>query len=183
MPSLQQQLDVLYRVGIRLNPGVLADALLSELTLQDYEADPYVALMCIMGEDERLSRDVWHFDSECIEGDGSYMAIAHRLRDLSDGLLPLEDIADFVPNNGLMTGSAMLAFRLHGQVHKWRLKIEDAWVDSSLFRRFARLLAAQNTSKHFIYYGLGQDGLIAFASPEQLETLNRETGLDFTWLT
>jgi hypothetical protein len=183
MPSLQQQLNVLHKAGIRLNPGVSIDALLSELTLQDYEADPYVALMCIMGEDERLSSDVWHFDSECIEGDGSYMAIAHRLRDLSDGLLPLAEIADSVPDNGLITRKAMLAFWLNGHYYHWKLEIEGNWVDATLFRRFARLLADQNTSKRFIYYGLGQDGLIAFASPEQLETLNCETGLDFTWLT
>src|SRR4029077_4464205 len=39
---------------------------------------------------------LWHFDTECIEGDGSYVRIAKRMAEMTQGSLPLSDIQDHV---------------------------------------------------------------------------------------
>jgi hypothetical protein len=183
MTTLEEQIAVLKSVGIELKTGVTIDDVRNEDTAADYESDPYISLLCTMGDDEKLSADVWHFDTECIEGPGSYVYIARQLAVLSDGLLPLEQIEDEVDNDGIMTGTAWLSFVLHGQPYKWELVIEDDWVDPEVFTRFVQLHDQQNPSKRFIYYGLGQDALIACATSQQLESLNQQTGLEFIWLT
>src|SRR2546425_757274 len=53
-----------------------------------------------------------HFDTECIEGDGSYVRIAKRLSGIAQGSLPLSDIKDHVD---LEAGSAWLRFTCRGK--------------------------------------------------------------------
>ncbi len=183
MTALEEQIAVLKSAGIELNPGVTITDLLTEMSLEDYESDPYIGLLSIMGENDKLSDDVWHFDTECVEGSGSYVLIAHSFRVLSNGLLPLEHVQDNVNNNGISVGTGWLSFYLHGQLYKWDLKIEDDWVDADVFSRFVQLYDQQNPSKRFILCSLGQDGIIACATPQQLEFLNQQTGLEFDWLT
>jgi hypothetical protein len=183
MTSLQEQIAVLKSVGIELAPDTTIDDLMNDGWGEFYESDAYVSLLCNMGMSEKLSTDVWHFDTECIEGPGSYAYIARRLAILSEGMLPLEQIEDEVNNNGIETGMAWLSFVLHGQFYKWDLKIENDWVDAEVFTRFVQLNDQQNPLKRFILFGLGQDGLIAYATPQQLESLNQQTGLEFIWLT
>lgn len=187
MASLEEKMAFLKTVGIELKPDVQIDDLENEISLTDYEIeefrrDDYEQLLCTLG-DEDFSNDVWNFDAECVEGSGSYVRIAQSLAMLSDGNLPLEDIQDEVNNHNSRTGTAWLSFVLRGQAYKWDLKVDSDWVDYTVFSRFVQLHDSQNPSKRFIYYGLGQNGLIAYATPEQLEKLNRQTGLEFIWLT
>ena len=183
MPTLEEQIAVLKSVGIELKAGVTIDDVRNEDLATDYENDPYISLLCVMGDAENLSADVWHFDAECIEGHGSYVYIAQQLAVLSDGALPLEQIEDEVDNDGILTGTAWLSFVLRGQPYKWELKIDDDWIDAEVFTRFVQLHNQQNPSKRFIYFGLGQYGLIACATLQQLASLNQQTGLEFVWLT
>lgn len=183
MTSLEEKIAVLKSVGIELAPDATLDDL-QDGEWDDFdESEAYSSLLCALGENGTLSDDVWYFDLECISGPNSYVSIARRLAVLSDGMLPLEQIEDQVNNNGVQTGTAWLSFVLHGQTYKWDLKIDDDWVDYTVFTRLVELNDQQNPSKRFIYLGLAQDGLIAYATPQQLESLNQQTGLEFVWLT
>jgi len=65
-----------------------------------FQKNPYRLLLGALGgesaEGTYPSNSVWHFDTECIEGDGSYVRIAARLAEMAQGGLPLKDIADHV---------------------------------------------------------------------------------------
>jgi len=109
--QLEQQIKLLSDCGIPLNEGVTVDDLLYSWGREEYEGQPFELLLITMGgelesrltarePDERgtsfASDHIWHFDTECIEGPGSYVRIAERMAVLADGDLPLENIADSV---------------------------------------------------------------------------------------
>ena len=76
-----------------------------------------------------------------------------------------------------------MEFSLEGNIFHWDLKVEEDWVDSAIFTKFIELLNTRKVSKKFI--GLtfgGQDCLIGYLSPEQLDKLKKVTGLNITWL-
>lgn len=188
--SLAEQLRMLAECGIRLSPAVAPEYISSRFSSKGSEKDSYRLLLCALGgeietqEDIEhagyLSDDIWHFDTECIEGDGSYVAIAERMSTLAQGELPLRNIDDRVD---FEEGVAWLSFTLDDQPHKWPLKVDDDWVDPALFDRFAELLASRKSGKRFTYINLGgQDCLIGCATPEQRACLAARTGLKVEWL-
>src|ERR1051326_1652965 len=101
-PSLEEQLKVLTGGGIRLLSSITINHLLSSFDRESYESEPYSLLLTVMGSEAEgapftyLSDNIWHFDTECIEGHGAYIAIAQRMSDLAGGALPLVDINDYV---------------------------------------------------------------------------------------
>jgi hypothetical protein len=185
--SVEGQIKVLDKCGIRLRPGVDVEKLLESFGREAYEADPYKLLLVSMGSElefepfENASDDVWHFDTECIEDHNDYIRIAERFRDLAGGLLPLENITD---NVDLLEGEVWLSFHLDGHVHKWTAEVDNDWVDTKIISRFAELLTGRNLGKRFTYLDLGgQDCIIGLSSSEQLQELKTRTGLKFQWLT
>jgi hypothetical protein len=182
----EQQLETLARCGITLAPGVTADALLNVVDREGFEADPYRLLLTCMGNQAEdgpryLSDNIWHFDTECIEDHGAYVAIARRLTQLAQRELPLEEITDFVDVDAR---TAHVAFRLDGKSYRWDANVEDDWVDASILSRFAELLEHVGKGRRFTYIDLGgQDCLIGCATAEGKERLARETGLTVEWLT
>jgi hypothetical protein len=185
-PSLEEQLQILAECGIRSRPGITTDHLLRSGDRALFEADPFrLAAVRLGGEAEEppyepFSDDIWHFDTECIENEGDYVAIAERMRDLAGGALPLTAIRDAIDWD---ENKAWLEFELDGATIHWDLKLEDDWVDPTLFGRFAVLLAGRDGARRFTYLDLmGQDCLIGCSPPEQLGALQKKTGLKFTWL-
>ena len=157
---------MLAKAGIVLNPRVRPESLLLAFTREQFEGDPYRLLLCVMGEEgedaEYPSDQIWHFDTECIEGDWSYIRIATRMATLAGDALPLEQIGDSVD---LEAGTAWLSFALDGQTYRWDVEVNDDWVDSSVLSRFAQLLEARKVGRRFTYVDLkGQDCLIGCAT-------------------
>jgi hypothetical protein len=186
--TLEEQLRVLAECGICLLPAVTPDALTRSFSRQQYEQEPYRLLLCVMGDmdegDEKsaasdyLSNNIWHFDTECVEGDGSYVALAERMATLAQGDLPLENIEDHVED-----GEVWLAFSMNGQQYKWNAKFDGDWVDPSIPPRFDELLGARNSTRRFTYINLGgQDCLIGCATPEERAELEANVGLQVLWL-
>ncbi len=184
---LEEQLRILANCGVKLRGEFTADHLLESFPRKEYEKDPFnLALLTMGGELERepfepLSDDVWYLDTECIEDHGHYVAVAERMRALAGGDLPLETIEDYVDVD---QGVAWLQFILDGATVRWDARVANDWIDPAVLSRFAGLLAGRNTKRRFTYLDLrGQDCLIGCATPEQLEALNKQTGLNFQWLT
>lgn len=184
-----EQLRVLANCGINLSANVAPDALFHSFSREDYEKDPYRLLLCVMGgEAEHESQagetgypsdSIWHFDTECIEGPGSYAAIARRLAVLAHPALPLEDLDDYVD---IDSDEAWLSFKLDGRTEKWTAAVNDDWVDPTILSRFAALLESRS-NKHFTYIDLGgQDCLIGCATPTQKAVLMKATKLKIEWL-
>jgi hypothetical protein len=101
--------------------------------------------------------NLWHFDTECIEGEGSYVGIAKRMAEMAQGSLPLSDIQDHVDFDA---AEAWLRFKCQGKSIRIDCEVQDDWVDPSLFGHFVELLAKCDQAKLFIYYDLGGQGCI-----------------------
>ena len=115
--------------------------------------------------------NLWHFDTECIEGDGSYVRIAKRMAEMAQGSLPLSDIHDHVD---IDAGEAWLGFKCQGKPIRIDFEVQDDWVDTSLFGEFVDLLAKCDPKKLFIYYDLGgQDCIIGCVTREQYAALQK----------
>lgn len=192
---LEEQLAVLASCGIRLRPGVTTDSLLRALPREYYESNPYHELLGEMGDqDEELgigwrpqdaslgwrSDDVLFVDTECIENHGDYARIAERMRALSGGALPLENIRDYVD---VEAGDAWLEFDLDGERQHWDLEVDGDWIDTTLFSRFVALMNARGAGRRYTYIsGGGQTFLVGCSTEEELRCLRERTGLGFAWL-
>ncbi len=172
--------------GIRLKPEFSIETLLETFPREKYETSLYAGVVIRMGGTlERepwtpLSNNVWHLDTECIEGAGSYAYVAERFRDLSQGELPIENIRDWVD---VENGDAWIEFELNGETMHWGARIKEDWIDPEIVSHFCALLSAQNRTRRYTYFDLkGQDCLIGCATEEELRRLRKETGLRFSWL-
>jgi hypothetical protein len=135
-----------------------------------------LALVCLgMTQEEPPWRphsdNLWHFDTECIQGDGSYVRIAKRMAEMAQGSLPLSDVQDHVDINA---GEAWLRFECQGERVNIDCQVQDDWVDVCLFGHFVELLAKCDPGKVFIYYHLGgQDCIIGCVTRGQFERLQK----------
>ena len=115
--------------------------------------------------------NLWHFDTECIEGDGSYIRIAKRMAEMAQGSLALSDIQDHVD---LDVREAWLRFTCQGKPVEIHCEVQDDWVDTGLFVHFVELLARCDSGKLFIYYDLGgQDCIIGCVSHAEYTKLQK----------
>ncbi len=93
-PPLSEQLATLAECGIVPRDGVTEDDLIASLGEDAFLEQPYLMAMVALGGEsettyEPLSDTIWHFDTECIEDHGAYVAIAERMRTMAKGDLPL----------------------------------------------------------------------------------------------
>jgi hypothetical protein len=179
-PSLDEQLDTLASCGVKLAEGVDRREVVGERSPSDFEADPFRLAIAQMAH---LSNDLWHFDTECIEGPGAYVSIAASFAALAQGDLPLQAIEDGVD---IENDEAWIQFMLDGQTYRWEAAVEGDWVDATILGRFAALLTQRTAGRRrftYIDHGGGQDCIIGCSTPEQLEQLREKTGLEVTWLT
>ena len=115
--------------------------------------------------------NLWHFDTECIEGDGSYIRIGKRMAEMAQGSLTLSDFEDHVD---IDRGEAWLQFKCQGKIVRINCTVEDDWVDTHVFGHFVDLLATCDPTKLFIYFDLGgQDCIIGCLTREQYKHLQR----------
>jgi len=115
--------------------------------------------------------NLWHFDTECIEGDGSYVHIAKRMTEMAQGSLPLSDFQDHVD---IEAGEAWLRFKCQGESVRMDYEVQDDWVDPHVFSHFVDLLAKTDADKLFIYYDLGgQDCIIGCLTHSQYAHLQK----------
>lgn len=184
--ALEQQLENLATCGIHLKPEFSVDTLLESFDREKYEEHPYIgAVIRLGGELERepfipISDNLWHLDTECIEGDGSYTRIAERMRDLAQGELPIENIRDHVD---IENGDAWVAFELHDETIEWHARVDNDWIDPEILSRFCALLSSQNGSRRYSYLDLkGQECIVGCATEDELRCLRKTTGMNFTWL-
>jgi hypothetical protein len=180
--SLEQKLDILANCGLRLAAPFQVQDLLTSFNREDFEKPGFDLVLMGLGmtEEQPPWRDhcvnLWHFDTECIEGDGSYVRIAERLKAMAQGSLPLENISDHVDEEA---GEAWLAFGFQGEEIRIDCEVNHDWVDTGLFAHFVRLLAEVDPGKLFLTYSTGgQDSFLACVTKTQLAELKR-AGVDF----
>jgi hypothetical protein len=184
--SLEDQIARLAELGVRLAPGVRVEDLLRSWSREDLEAEPFQnVLIALGGEIERApyppaSPDVWHLDTECVEDDGAYVAVAERVQLLARDRVTFTNIRDRV---NLDAEKVWLAFSAGGDKYRWDLEVQDDWIDTNVFTLFEEVLAKHADGLRFIYLDLGgQDCLLLLGDENRHERLRAATGLDFTWM-
>jgi hypothetical protein len=188
--SLEQQLESLATIGVTLNPPFTAETLLEEFAREKFEERPYVGAVITMGgykDGKPLSNNIFHLDTESIEGEGDYAHIAERMRDLAQGDLPIENVHDHFDREN---GDAWVAFELNtpadesnAERFEWHARVKENWIDPEILTKFCALLKSRQTERGYTFFDLkGKDCLIGCATEEQLRELRRMTGMNFTWL-
>jgi hypothetical protein len=180
--SLERKLEILAGCGFRLAAPFTVQDLPLSFSREQFEKPGFDLVLAGLGMTEERPpwRDhcvnLWQFDSECIEGDGSYRRIAERLRSMAQGSLPVENIRDHVDQD---SGNAWLAFTYHGQEIRISCEVNDDWVDPGLFAHFVDLLQQSDPSKIFLSYNTGgQDSILACVTKTEFAKL-KQLGIGF----
>ena len=181
-PTLEQKLAILAECGLSLALPFTAQDLLESWPRERFEKPGFTLALVGLGMTEERPPwrnhcvNVWHFDTECIEDDGSYLRIAERMAELTQGTLVLENVRDHVD---LEAGIASLDFEHSGEPVHIDLSVNDDWVDPAVFSHFVRMLSMLDPSKVFLYHDTqGQDCIIACVTRDQFGAL-REAGVNF----
>lgn len=185
-PTLSEGLAALERCGISKRSDVSLDDILFSTGGTAEDRIGYDELVWTLGDDiERddfrpISDDIWHFDTECIYEDGDYVEIAARLQRMSRGALQISGVEAHLDVD---QSQAWLEFDFQEKRIHWDLKVNNDWVDESVFTRFVALFASVPSEARFTYGDLGgQDFMIGFSTEEQRKALSELTGIKFEWL-
>ncbi|MBV9124236.1 MAG: hypothetical protein JO112_12835 [Planctomycetes bacterium] len=175
--TIEERLQILAECGLKLKDQFGVPDLIESWGREALDEPGYdLALVCLGMTQEKPPwtphcENLWHFDTECIQGDGSYVRIAKRMAEMTQGSLPLSDFQDHVDIEG---GKAWLRFRCRDQPVHIPCTVQDDWVDTSVFGYFVDLLAHCDPNKRFIYYDLGgQDCIIGCVAHEQFNKLKK----------
>jgi hypothetical protein len=175
--SIEDKLRALADCGFRLKEQFNVDDLAAIWGREALDEPGYdLALVCLgMTEEEPPWRphceNLWHFDTECIEGDGSYVQIAERMAEMSQGALKLTELEDHVD---IEADQAWLRFQCGGSPIHIDCAVQDDWVDTDVFQTFINLLARHDPNKLFIYYDLGgQDCIVGCTTRDNFAKLKK----------
>jgi hypothetical protein len=174
--TIEEKLHALAECGFKLNaPFGVPDLVDSWGSREELDEPGWDLAMVSLGMRHETPpytphcNNLWHFDPECISGDGSYARIAKRLSEMTEGSLPLSDLHDHVD---VEQRKAWIRFTCRDEPYHFTFAVEDDWADPSIFTRFVELLAKYHANKLFIYYHLGgQDCVIGCTTWEQYEKL------------
>lgn len=173
--TLEQKLAILTECGLSLAPPFTVQHLLESWSREQFEEPGFTMALIGLGMTEEQppwrnhSVNVWHFDTECIEDNGSYVRIAERMAELTQGTLVIEDVRDEV---NIEEEIATLDFVHDGQPVGLKLKVNEDWVDPTVFTHFVRMLASADASKVFLHHDTqGQDCVIACVTRDQFAAL------------
>ncbi|HBI45688.1 MAG TPA: hypothetical protein DDY78_22970 [Planctomycetales bacterium] len=151
--TIENKLRTLADCGLKLNDQFSVPDLVESWGRKALDEPGYnLALVCLgMTQEEPPwtphCENLWHFDTECMEGDGSYLRIAMRMAEMTQGSLPLSDFQDHVD---VEERKAWLRFKCQGKLVHIDCEVQDDWVDPSIFGRFVDLLAKCDPNKLFI---------------------------------
>lgn len=182
--SASTVLEQLANAGVRVRPDISNDDLLHSLGGTMESPVDWVQLLCILGSNverggfERVSDDIWHFDTECIVDHGDYVTLLNRFAILAKGVLPITDMRDFVD---IEHGKVWVEFTLDGSKVHWDLEASDDWADPGLYTRLQQLVIPRGAGKRFFIVALGQDSLVSFGDDQMKLALSQLSGLTFQW--
>ena len=184
--NFEVQLETFIKLGFQLSTGTDTSDINRWGGHEEFENAPYSLMyMTLRQTIEKepwtpITNKCWDFDTEAIEDHGAYIRIIENLERITRGELKFENIKDYVD---IEKGEAWVSFTLNSIRYKWDLTVDDDWVDTTLFSKIVDLTKRQNTKGKYTFYSTGgQNIVIGFETPEELEKIKKETGLDIVWL-
>lgn len=175
---LEDQLDRLAELGLPLAAGRTVDELLYSWPRVAYERKPFDLLLFALGcmvKDEPWERwfcnRAWHFDTECVRGQGSYVSIARqlcRISGLPDAFSGLRDHVD------LGTEEAWIEYTADGRRVNWPIEVRDDWADLMIVGYLIDEL--EHGDRRFYVRHNGQAMTLFFLDDNAAERLNTLAG-------
>ena len=119
--------------------------------------------------------NVLHFDTEYVDGTGTYTAISEALAGLSAGELAVEIIRDGIDFGA---GQAELELKVNAKRVILTIEQEEDWFDMNVVVALGALLSATASRLRYILFDTGgQDALVACVTQASIPKL-RQAGLD-----
>jgi hypothetical protein len=176
--NLETQIAKLEEIGLGLNAGLTIKDLLEQFDREQYEEDPFGPLLCIYGTEtdsvsgvETHCRQVWYFDTECIEDHGAYIAIAEHLCALTGRPDALTNIKDHVD---IEAARAWLEYTVGSARRHWDAVVNDDWVDAKVLARIMEDLEAEG--RRFYQIDSGQAAVMLYLDTPTAVKLNELIG-------
>ena len=181
---LEIQIDKLKEIGYSLSNDLSIDFLLNEFDRSVYESDPYGCLLFTYGSEHQDSDGVWKqnsndiftFDTECVEDNGSYISIMEKFRSLAQGAFDICNINDFVDFN---SNKAWVSFDFQGKNHMKDLRLDDDWFDTKLIYLINELLRNSGCKKRFYTYSPDQNLIVVFQDENGAKQIADLTTFEF----
>lgn len=180
--GLEEQLASLRECGIEPVSRLALQFIADECDREDLESKPYEHLLAGLGgeyEDSQgiwrpASTGVWHVDTECIYDASDYVKVVERLALLTRRELVLDNTEAHFETDG------WVRFEIDGVKHDWALEVDDDWIDTSIFERFAELLAQNRSERRYLVSeSSGQDFLLICPTDEEFDRLASLTPIRF----
>ncbi len=186
-PTFDEQLKIFVDLGYTLNEGCdTSDINRWQDGHKEFEEQPYRLMYKTLGQ--TIEREPWtpltdkclDFDLEAIEDHGAYIDIMKSISRISNNELKFNNIKDYVD---IEKGIAWVSFNCNGDKYKWDLIVNDDWADGNLFDLVQELTDKYNTKGKFTFFNTGgQDFVLGYHTPTELEKIKQITGLDIVWL-
>ncbi len=132
--KLETQIEKLAEIGLHLSDGVTVDDIVYSFPRQEFEDNPFDLILFSYGIEverepwgRRVSMQVWNFDTECIVGTGSYVAILKEFARITGEPERLTELDDFVH---MEDREAWLEYCIDGRRQRWDVDVIDDWADT-----------------------------------------------------
>lgn len=172
--TLEQQLQKLAELGLRLNDDVSIDDLLYSFDRKSYENKAFDLILFVLGSEvERepwgrsVCSHVWNFDTECITSTGDYVRIVKRLCELSGNPEYLTDLSDHVD---LASEEAWLKYTINTTTRHWKMEVDNDWADRMTLEEV--LYDIERDGKRFYFKDNGQAMVLFYLSADTAKELN-----------
>jgi len=175
--SLETQINELSKSGISLNKGIGIEDLLVSYGREEYENSPYDTIIFIYGSEVEeepwgrfISDNVWNFDTECIEGRGSYATVLSNITRLTGQPNLLTNVSD---NFDFDKSEAQVNYVLNGNQKSHLVKVDNNWIDPNFIESFLKeITEVLSDGREFWSVDNGQASILFFVNRSTAAELN-----------
>jgi hypothetical protein len=169
------QIDRLRAAGFDLPDSIVAE-LQQSASRETCEREPYRAiLVALADQDDDHTAPPGHFfylDTEAIEADGDYVALARKMIAISQGTLTATELTDALDAR---KKTATLQGIINGNPFRWQMPFEDDYVREEFFDGFRTVMHQAGSGKIYAGLDLGGQDLLVFCVNEEQITRFKET--------
>jgi len=171
-----EQLNTLLSIGIRPKQDDFLDWVCDEWGKETVESDPYNLMLFSLGGErengdlwERLSDDIYSFDTECVEDSNIYEVVLERLVTLSKGSYAISDLHSEVDHDNK---KVTVSFAYNDIHYQWSLKYNNDWFDCDVIGKINFLLRNNGSSNFFYTSSPDQNLIVVYTSKDAIGKLN-----------
>ncbi len=187
--TLEEKLQLLEEVGVVLKPGRSIEELLGSYSRQEYEEEGFGTLLFVLSDEVQIgpdagasyTRQLFSFDTECIEDNGDYARFATRFAEMFQDEFEISSIEDKVDWE---SKTAYLSFECQGKQYAIDPELDNDWFDPKVLGLFIQVSEDMNSRKKIgCAIPDGQSVRLCVMTPSQMKAFSKLTGLQMRVLT